>query len=551
MKTKMQIKEWEIWHTYTTYLKGALPDLYIVAKNIITSNLAEFVIHHEGLSVGRTDNGYQVGITEGKFDSSGVKADFHFRLLDDSEIKLNNFAYENWLIASKFRYSEIKLFDKNNGLPPPYIRFFLGPCVLHKENFGTINLYPMITIFESGIIVSHYRIIGNTLKIPIDDFIHQYVNLFTQDFDSIEVPSVICSLAPTAERYFKENTDTLKKRYQLIKKQKLHDAELNKIKKNVKMDDFNFTMATLTKNDENETITGLAHRIFNIINYSINKYNNKIKFIIFGQKFKVEIGNFWRSRPNVHIIRHSKQANIASENQKQNKEYFGWILARTCGWDKEKGSKYLTENLRTFEDFLVFAASAVTLFVWSKVGLLRHKESSDANRGNLIYEQQAKVEILEYGYMLHMSILSTLDDVKGFNTIIKLRKYINDLNNKMSRIGSFGEIWDFFTKAWSEMGLNELKSQISEKLKIQESVIQYKELKRTEIYSRVLTIIFGLIAIPPFANEVIKPGWLILGFWHPCQNNTNPYDLFFIGISSIIIILLIILLFKIFKQVRL
>ncbi len=546
----MKIREWEIWHTYTTYLKGSLPNLYNIARNIIISNLAEFVIHRDGFCIGKTDNGYQIGITDIKVNTTGKQANFILKSADDSEIKFIDFALENWLISSQFRYSEIRLFDNDNSLPPPYIRFFLGTCILNKNDFGEINVYPMITLFESGVVVNHFRIIGNEQKISVDDFINQYVNLFTKKFDSIDVPSIICSLAPIAEHYYKENISTPLKRYNLVKKQKLHDVELYKIKKDVQIGDFTFNLATLTKNNEEETITGLAHTLFNVVNYVINKHNSNIKFIVFGQKPKVEIGDYWYARPNVHIIRHDNQANTATKNEKRNKDSFGWIIARTYGCDEEHGSKYLPKNLRTFEDYLSYVSSAVTLFIWSKVGLRRQKKWADANRGHLIYEQQAKVEMLEYGYMLHKSIFNSLNDINGFNTVIKLRRYITDLNNKMSRIGHFGEIWEFFIKAWSEMGLDNLRSQISERLDIQESENKYKESKRSEIYSRVLTIIFGLIAVPSFAYEVIKPVWLLLGFWYPCQNNTNIFNLYFIGIS-LIIILLIILTLKIITKASL
>ena len=111
------------------------------------------------------------------------------------------------------------------------------------------------------------------------------------------------------------------------------------------------------------------------------------------------MGDYWSARPHVHLVRFDDQAETAEANEMRNQQAFLSILSRVPPSGKPARVMKLPDNLRRFDDYGAYITSASSLWVWSKQGLERENPRMDANRGNLIYERQLLIEILEYGYM--------------------------------------------------------------------------------------------------------------------------------------------------------
>lgn len=96
------------------------------------------------------------------------------------------------------------------------------------------------------------------------------------------------------------------------------------------------------------------------------------------------------------------------------------------------------------------------------------------------------------------------------------------------------------------MGLDELRKDIAEGLAIRESETRSYEANAAESISRILTVVFGLIAVPTLAEEVVAPLWDLLGMWRP--TNPNTAKLFMIIIASLPVIALIVAIPKWFNK---
>lgn len=108
----------------------------------------------------------------------------------------------------------------------------------------------------------------------------------------------------------------------------------------------------------------------------------------------------------------------------------------------------------------------------------------------------------------------------------------------MSEISPYGEIRDFLERGWDAMGVNLLKKHLQENLQILENRIAIDESEKRDLFQIYLTIIFGVIAVPPFASEVIAPVWNILNLWQP--QNEDLAKLLFIAVSMVFVTFLII-----------
>jgi len=542
----MKLKSWEIWHTYSTYFSTPIIDLYCIAEKFLKFGFSEIVMHKDGYTIARVKKGYKEGLTTIHDLGGWRQANLQFKTFDNSKPNFNGYVLENWKIASEFQYSEFRLFGEKN-LMPNYIRGLLGLIVLSKKDFGNVHVYPLITLYESGILLVHFRIISPEEAIPLKNFIENYVNILQIKFDEIEAPSSICSLAKTVKHYQNKDFPVSKSNFEKIHQK--HDIEVKNISKKVLTTDFQFTLAKLNLfTNENISMKNLALTIFSLVEFLINAQSRKRISISSRKKPLAKLSGDWIGRPHIHIVSHENQAETSTENEKLNKESFGFILARTFYQDEGSGSQFLPKDLRRFEDYSAYISNTTTLWIWSKLGLKRQSEWTDFNRDNLVYEQQVKVELLEYGYMLYRSLNDKLRSISRLREVFSFRKYLQNLKTGMSVMGVYGEIRELFNKGWSAMGVDDLKDQILENLSIVEAEKCFKEVRQTEKVGLALTILFGLIAIPTFAYEVIKPIWLTLNLWSPCQDNLNIYNLFFVGLSTIIIFFVLFLVFRITRS---
>lgn len=421
-------------------------------------------------------------------------------------------------------------------LPTVHLRAFLKPIELVKKKDRISSLYPMIVLYQSGVLIIEFRIIAPDKPVELSDFIENYVNIYQCDYDYAMVSTAICTLAPEAYQIYLNPKSKLLKRLSLIINKKKHEQAFKRLAKKVDFGDFEFEMAPLLSIDGKETITSVAQTLFNIIGLLIEKPISSFTFLLKGVPNLPELGNYWVGKPHVHLIRYSNQQDDASSNENLHKESFGRILSRI---PKASGNflDFVPLNSRKFDDFTAYITSAVTLWVWSKKALEEQEEWMDLNRGNLIYEHQVQVELLEYGFMLHKSLVERSSELKNYPELLATRRDLVELKSKMLEATPYGEVRDLLNKGWKEMNLEALQSQISDNLSILESEIKFLDSKQGDSF-RVFLTVFGLIASASFTKSIVSPLWKALDLWLPLDNNWA--ELFLVFISAMLVIVLVI-----------
>ncbi len=518
----MEINEWEIWHTYSTYLLVSNIDLDLAARRLVESGVVQCAMLRDGQTYWRCRSGIGSGITVVRLEPPGIRASIKLEQHSGKKCELEGFAAEAWYQGAHFRCNEIRVFGEERAIPPPYVRGFLGQCnFLSTENEGLkIVCYPVLLLYESGVILLEIRTIAPERPVSLEDFISGAVNLFSHSFSKIEVPPGISKLA-TLAYYRSHNRWRLHHRLALLYLQHANDRAVKKLTLIDREGDFTFELAPLSSSDGEgyyESLSSFALTIFHTVAFILGGPHLGLRFLLRGQSEIPVMGNFWSGRPHIYLSRFEDQRETAKENEEMHGPAFGSILARVFVSDPELALQFLPKDSRVFSDYSAYITSAATLWVWSLSGLRQQEPWADANRGHLIYEPQATSELLEYGYMIYRCLLERVQSYFDAGAVLCARQALLELEQIMSEAGQFGEIRKLLNDGWRKLGREGLKSHIKEGLSIREEETRLAERRVTEKIGRNLTILFGLFAVSPLANNVLRPLWELLGLYRPSND---------------------------------
>ncbi|HAJ27260.1 MAG TPA: hypothetical protein DCG53_08465 [Syntrophus sp. (in: bacteria)] len=542
----MQLYEWEIWHTYTSYIETDEVDLVYLADHSVESGMAYLALHRDGMTVWRVKEGVGKGHTIINSAPGGNHGKFTFTLEPGDDVpELSDFAEEAWWQACHFRLSELRLFGTAMTLPHPYVRLFLGQCNLTRDDeCKYIRLYPTIVIFESGVVILEFRTISPDHDVNLSDFITGAVNLFQEPFDSIHVPPALSKLASRAW-YHSGRKWKFHQRAALLRLERGHDLAVAQRTSTEDGGDFSFDLAPLSSSDDpehSEQLSSLALTIFHTVAYIMGRPRKGWRFLFYGQQRIPEIGGFWSGRPHIHLIRFQDQRETAEDNEDAHAVAFRSIMLRSDATNPSLEYSHLPADNRIFQDFSCYISSSLSLWVWSLSGLRQQEPFADANRGHLIYEHQSIVELLEYGYMLHRALLQRVSTYAREDEILSARQDLLKLEQEMAEASPFGEIIHLLERGWNAMGLEAIRSRIRDSLEIRGTYASLRESRLSAKIGRALSILFGLIAVPPIAEHVLKPLWKVLKLPRPTVN--EEFSLLLIGVSVSIVAILVLMLLR-------
>lgn len=508
----IDIHEWEIWHTYATFLHATKVDLIETAHRLVGSGLAECAMLQDGPTFWRAKGSVRSGLTVIEIDPVSGRSTFTLSFEESGDDKPEGFALEAWGQAALFVISERTVLGEAAGLPAPYLRAYLGKYELASEDEtqSHLNLYPVLTVYESGVLIIEFRMIGPNTTTSLTNFINGGVNLFRYRFDRIKVSPGLSSYA-TRAWYQSGQKWNLFQRLGIALKQAGHDLAIRQRTEKRHDEAFSFEMAPLSGTEAND-LKAIALTIFHTVAFIIGRPRVGLAFVLRGQAPAPLLGEYWSGRPHIHLVRFSDQHESATGNEVCHAEDFACILARVPVLDGGNAKGLLPANARLFEDYGAYITSACSLWVWSGKGLSREEPRMDPNRGNLIYERQVLVEILEYGYMLHRSLYHRVEKFDTSAEVIAVRKNILQLRMKMREASHSGEIRDLLESGWNEMGLPYLASEIDAGLELRSSETSSIEALRNTRVGWALTIVFGFVAVPALADQVVLPVWKLTPF---------------------------------------
>ncbi len=553
----MLLTEWEIWHTYSTYFTDPIPDLRTVAKNLVQSKLLHCAFLDSGEFYWLDKSNLVAGKVDIKLNSNHSNGSF---VVEENFPK--DYAGEALFQSARLRFSEMRIFSSEEKLTTHYLRGQLGECRLISRNGYNYRVYPVIKLYETGTLLVEFRVMSPKLKINTVEFIDKFVNLYKWRFDQAYIPPALhlmyhhaCFLDEVAKK-------SLFNRLKFMSLSRNLQSYVDSISTIETSGDFTFELVpllldkmgnqniaqgnTFDYEDREFFLATLAEMIFSSVGFVSVGREQGLSFLMHGSKKRLSAGNFWSGRPHIHITKFDGQRNKSSENEKKFKSELGWIMARLIRKEPETGERYLPINSRFFEDYGAYIAAQSTLWIWSKQGLKQEQPWNDPNRGHLIYENQVKCEFLEYGYMLYRRLAEVSGVLDKSDEILSLRQDLAQLEIKLNEASVYGEIRDMMMNGWINMGVNQLKTLITEMSSIRQTQASISEQRHSFVWQMVLTLVFGLLLIPSIASDLIKPIWELSGLSR--TPNENLAALIDMTIAFPVVCALILIFWKVLKK---
>lgn len=521
----MIVKDWDVWHCYSSFISVSAIDLVQAGRDLVESGLAICSVHRDGKTWWSQEGTTLSGLTRIEVNASADRSSYSLSADGVDEIK--GYPAEVWSQACKFRFSEIRLFGKSEVVPA-YIRLALGEFHLTSRSSDfTAVVYPVLKVFESGVLLVQFRVMSPGREMNSDELIGRFINLSGVSFDEVEVPPSVSSLATRAYSQIIARWPFYY-RPEIIFRQYMHDKAVRINSHKTESGDFVAELSKLSSSAGGDTLSSLAQTIFNMVAFVLSKPRSGLPYLLWGQVNMLAAGKWWSGRPHVYLLDYEGQENSADRNLKKFGAEFGWILGRVPRGGDKAGFRYLSGDYRHFDDYSLFISSSATLLAWSRSGKAE-TEFADPNNGHLIYEHHAAMEHLEYGSILHRALLDKAENGFSLEQIHSARHALNKHQASMVDSSCFGEIRELLSAGWKVMGAPELQERIKESLAVRESEVALLDSRQHEKVNRRLTVLFGIIATPPLADEVLKPFWTWREWAIP--SNESLATLMFISIA--------------------
>lgn len=531
--------DFEVWHTYTTYYDGPVGDLAEVAEGLVSEGVAYTAMLPDGRTFWRGDEDggpLGFGITLFELLDNGARHRVQFIPGKDAPA-LSGFAQEAWFQACQFVAAESKLFRDDADVTPPAIRAFLGACMLGSEDTGRIWLYPILSLYESGVVVLHFRLLASKDPATLDVLIDDYVNLFRHSFELGLVPPPIAKLAPRADRVGYTPDRKLRNPITRWRRGRVHDRAIEEMTWTHDGGDFQWSLAPLSRlvMGEGETLTGVVHAIFDVVGLVAGRARTLTR-PPWAPPGRLVKGNYWVGRPYVHLVRYTDQAPTATENEERHALAFAQLMMTTTGRaQRDRVLAHLPEDMRTFEDANAYLTRSLGLFAWSGQGLAQHGETL-ADRNSYVIESQVKVEVAEHAHMLARALYDTADTAAEADRVFDLRARLLRLRSALDMPSPFGEVSDMIRQALTAFGYDALTEGVQERLALREASVAARDRRRDERSRRALTLLFGLVAAPALATSLVAPIWTWMEWEVPVPPELIP--VFYTGVSVVLIVLL-------------
>jgi hypothetical protein len=532
MSNNLEIEEWEIWHTYSTYLDCPSIDLHQGAASLVQSQVAECVISSTGRAYWQSDEKVAQGTFTVVVDDDTGQGLFKC-ISDDKSSKMpDGFALEAMGQTARFVLAERHVLGEEPSFADESIRAYLGKIVVvgsdGDRSTAELNLYPVLVVYQSGVLVLELRMIGPPDPTSLSDFIAYAVNLPRIRLTKALVNPGLARSATAA--YYLSSQVPFFSRFRYAWSQALHNLAVEQ--RTVKVEDADFSFRLSPWSGDTDSFRSIALSIFHTCAYLITGPRSGLSFLLRGPKVPPSIGRFWSGRPHVHVIRFHGQRETASENNEIHAEAFYSILSRTPNL-----ARALPQNLRLFEDYSAFVTASSSLWIWSKQGLKHEASRKDPNRGNYIYERQMLMELLEYGYMLHRGLYHRVENFQSADQVMDVKRYLLELRLRMRESSHSGEIRELLEAGWNALGLPMLVSDIDAGLALRESEVRSADSMRATRVGWVIATVFGIVAVPGLADQLVTPAWHVMKM-HPITD-PDKMKLLAAGIASCFILMIL------------
>lgn len=501
-KDELEIKQAEVWYTYSTYLTHVPCSLEALAKALLVTNITTEVFSSDG-SIYYFENGkYKQESPEYKLKADRTNASFSLKNFPKASLS-KECIYECFV----YRYFQQNLLSMSDDkyIDTSYIRFLLGEIVFRLNNVR-YHLYPFVTIYYSKAVIIEYRCIID-YAISLGDFIKTYMPLPSAVVEDCFASTNITKLFD--ENFVIDNTETFT------------DAQ----------EDFIFNLIRFIPVQDFSNLNQISNCIWNGIFFKLNSFIKKEVF---------QIGCRWFERTDIHILELNK--NYKSSNQIIEKHFDE--IQQLLFLNDNTGSIFMyypnLSNLRQFDDYLYYFFSHRSLTV--------HKgNKSRKDNLNTVFSTQVINHYLSFYNVLFEGAFQNILSTDNYADLLHFQEDLLLLDKDTVIISHYGEINDLISHAEKELGIEKKKELVKSLLDSQKNIIDNKRSILNNKITFYISIIFGLISSSTVSQDLIIPLWNILKIPKPNDDLTKLISYL---LSFVIVTLSLVPLFKMIKKMK-
>jgi len=513
----MQLHAWNVWHCYSTYFLEELGDIQVIADRLMRTGVPAFVMSSDGMCWGRA--------------ASGGIAEFHLNPVRQGPTRgttvhlpsgLSAYAFEcafqsGWMYDAESYLLESP-FDQQR-----YIRAFLPMCQLCYERPATKNepartlellVYPQLKLYEDGVLLTELRILSGAPPYSMDQFIGEGVNLFELGAQTFQVP-------PALFREYVRSTLSWTRNPILFRVSSIpYFRRLDRwLAENTIVEHagaFEFELAGVEQFalDQWEDDWGRWKGLRLLSRMIEQTVSGAIRSVL-GNSLR--IGTSWRGRPSVYLLEFEGQPDDSRALDQDVKNELAKLMLRAPGLDgKIDASEVLGPDLRCFGDYSVFMNEVLTLWVFGREALT--EESRAKNWPGLVYDHQVEVEWIEHRFAAHQQLLdlSALAH-RSIADVATRAARLSKLEHAVGRASRFGEIKDLLARADQCLKLDSARQEVRANLERKAMVIAEQRETHAQRFGWLLSLLLGVVGVPPLSETVTKPLWQYFGLWKPVE----------------------------------
>lgn len=518
------IETWSIWHNYSTYFQRPVNDLFAAATNLIDSGVAELVFTSDG------------SIVWGDADSTAVTEVLDIDELwhkGNSDIRvpeaLEKYAADCVVQAAKMRAYEYRILGDSVLEELPYIRAFIGECTLKLPD-GDVRLYPQVKIYGNGVFLVEFRTLSGDYIYSSEALTDVHVNLYSHRADEVLVPTGL--LKATRRPMLYESRLSLKGRAEAWKSVAADEDEIDKQSHTIESGDFHFRVASAFLPVGFSSYTLFSY-VSQAVSHALSGYNQGLAYILRGAGGNPYTVGDWFGRPSVHLLRFDGQAKTFSQSLPHIRDDLAKIMARTRDLRSAATLDVLGKNYRSnFDDYGLYYNGSLALWVYSTSAFGSGK-APDNPVDELVLRDQILMEMVDFKHAAYRMAADRANSViTSVADALRERRQLARLESALRMCSRAGEIEDFFRGAWESLGLERVRSQVSENLSLSLSEVAEKRDYSSRRFEWILTVLFGLSGLSALAYGIIDPIWRFWGL--PYSEGSPVQSLFELLVAFVI-----------------
>lgn len=251
-----------------------------------------------------------------------------------------------------------------------------------------------------------------------------------------------------------------------------------------------------------DSISDVARHIAAIVNHS---FMNKRAFDIFKSLDRDSLYGYWEGKPNIFVIEHENQQDLATLNSQFNEGMINALLAKTSLFIEGGRIKKHLDH-RAFDDYNFFSEPGVCLTVLSK----RTYETMAAEEAGAYTADDLMMDSLVKGNMRDLAAAFfeiKSSEIRASESSMSLAKTREDLIDfeEWLRVTSrrFGEIRDYVASFLNDSDIKSSINNMNKLLKAKTEVMKLREAEFSEKTSKRSELIFGLIACTSLTPVIV------------------------------------------------